>query len=134
MTTIKRNDKTGNTRGAGPYSRSYLKTTDKPAPGFAKHYPQGEFAGEATPHYRNRGAAPRVQDLIRGKDISARVDAHAEMTTGGSNWVDGSSGFSGPVGSNRRPAHRAAAAKNYGVDDDRTGRNPGSNRRYKDWV
>src|SRR5215471_1908363 len=69
---VKGSDKDGWKKGAGPYSRSYAKLSDTPPPGFAGHYPKSE--GPQNFKYNNRGAVARVQDLIRGKDISAKVD------------------------------------------------------------
>jgi hypothetical protein len=93
----KRNDKTGAKRGAGPYSRSYYETTDKPAPGMAKHYPEPE--GPWRSFYKTPGAASSVQDLIAGKDISRKV------------LRDVNNGFSGPVSGNKRPAHKQGSWK-----------------------
>jgi hypothetical protein len=100
-----RKDSTGWKRGQGPYSRSHPKTTDKAPPGMSKRYPEPE--GPWAEFYKTPGAAPRVQDLIAGKDISARV-----FGTGNRNY-----GLSAPVSSNRRPAHRAeSSARGSGID------------------
>lgn len=88
-------DSTGWKRGAGTYSRSYAKTTDKPAPGFAGHYPAQE--GPWTGFYKTPGAVARNTDLIKGTDISARVDRAAGVNFG----------FSGEVSRGRRPKHVA---------------------------
>jgi hypothetical protein len=97
---VKGNDKTGNRRGAGTYSKSYADLSDKPPPGFAGHYPEVE--GPWRGFYKTPGAAPRVQDLIKGTDISRRVDAAAEreveLTVGG---------YSGEVSRGHRPKHVA---------------------------
>jgi hypothetical protein len=95
---IKRNDKTGAKRGAGPYSRSYYETTDKPPPGFAGSYPKPTPAAQGMGNTGSsiRGAAPTVQDLIAGKDISGRVFSVGNRK----------GGYSAEVSSNKRPAHK----------------------------
>jgi hypothetical protein len=95
------NDKTGWKRGAGTYSRSYLETTDKPPPGFAGHYPAPE--GPWASFYKTPGAVEKVQDLIKGTDISARVDRAAGVEIG----VGRIGGYSGEVSRGRRPVHKA---------------------------
>jgi hypothetical protein len=98
----KQNDKTGWKRGAGTYSRSYLETTDKPPPGMAGHHPAA--TGPALRMgYQNRGSVARVQDLIKGTDISARVDRAAGVEVG----VGEVGGYSGLVSRGHRPKHVA---------------------------
>jgi hypothetical protein len=99
-----RDDKGVAKSGAGPYSRSYPKTTDKAPPGMSKRYPEPQ--GPWAEFYKTPGAAPRVQDLIRGKDISARV-----FSTGNRNY-----GLSAPVSSNKRPGHKAGPTSGEGID------------------
>jgi hypothetical protein len=98
---IKRNDKTGAKRGAGPYSRSYPEVSDTPSPGFAGHYPRPTPTAQRQGNTGSsiRGSAPTVQDLIAGKDISGKV------------LRDVNNGFSGPVSGNKRPAHKQGSWK-----------------------
>jgi hypothetical protein len=114
---VKGNDKTGAKRGAGPYSRSYYETTDRPPPGMSGRYPEPE--GPWREFYKTPGAAPRVQDLIAGKDISARV-----FGVGNRNY-----GLSAPVSGNKRPSHKAeSSARGSGIDPSTP-----KFKKHKDW-
>jgi hypothetical protein len=102
---VKGNDKTGAARGAGTYSKSYADLSDKPPPGFAKHYPEVE--GPWRSFYKTPGAAPRVQDLIKGTDISRRVEAAGSKKQVSENKLEGDWGYSNEVSRGNRPKHVA---------------------------
>jgi hypothetical protein len=99
----KRNDATGWERGAGPYSRSYLKTTDKPAPGMAGRYPRPSPSAQRMGNTGSsvRGSVEKVQDLIAGKDISAKTWGYKGKEGAGA------FGFSAVVSKGTRPKHKA---------------------------
>jgi hypothetical protein len=69
-----------------------------------KRYPEPE--GPWREFYRTPGAAPDVQTLIAGKDISRRV-----FGVGNRNY-----GLSAPVSSGNRPAHKAGKLTGSGID------------------
>jgi len=111
-----RDDSKGAKRGAGPYSKSYLKTTDKAPPGMAKHYPAPE--GPWQSFYKTPGAAPTVQDLIRGKQVPGVFE------------VDRNFGLSAAVsGAKRRPHTAKSSARGSGIDSPDTPKW----RKFKDW-
>ena len=112
-----RDDKGVAKKGAGPYSRSYAKTTDRAPPGMSGRYPEPQ--GPWAEFYKTPGAAPRVQDLIAGKDISSRV-----FSTGNRNY-----GLSAPVSGNKRPPHKAeSSARGSGIDPSTP-----KFKKHKDW-
>jgi hypothetical protein len=90
-------------RGAGPYSRSYLKTTTK-SPTMRGY--QTAVEGPWSTFYKTPEAGGSVQDLIAGKDISARV-----FSDGNRNY-----GLSAPVFSGKRPPHKAGKRTGSGID------------------
>lgn len=82
---MSKGDATGWKRGAGYYSRSYLKTT--PA-GIGKLYADGRGHGS--------------EDRAPGKDLSARLATNLRADD---------NGFSGLMSSGKRPSHKQGSWK-----------------------
>jgi hypothetical protein len=115
-------DSTGWQRGAGAYSKSYPKVSTSTPKGMRGYFPKPTPSAVAQGNTGSSsvGAVPRVQDLIRGTDVSSRV-----FPVGNRNY-----GLSAPVSAGKRPAHKAqSSAGGSGVDRPDTPKW----RKFKDW-
>jgi hypothetical protein len=96
-----RDDKGAWKKGAGPYSKSYAKTTDK-SPSMRGY--QTAVEGPWSDFYKTPEAGGSVQDLIRGRQVR------------GAFKVDPNFGLSAALPRGHRPSHRAGKLSGSGID------------------